>query len=80
MSNVIFELLYKQYYSFRSKDQKCTKPQSCISGTCTWNQRLVFFDIDTLDNLSLWVKLVDLDRNQENLGEVNILQNKTTKN
>lgn len=37
---------------------------------CTWNQRLIFFDIETFDNLSLWAKLIDLDRNQEVLGEV----------
>jgi regulating synaptic membrane exocytosis protein 2 len=53
-----------------SKEQKCTKPQSCSSGVCTWNQRLTFFYIDTLDNLSIWIKLVDLDRNQEILGEI----------
>ncbi|CAF1216277.1 unnamed protein product [Rotaria sordida] len=53
-----------------SKEQKCTKPQICSSGICTWNQRLIFFDINTLDNLSLWAKLIDLDRNQEILGEI----------
>ncbi|CAF1657069.1 unnamed protein product, partial [Adineta ricciae] len=53
-----------------SKEQKCTKPQACSSGACTWNQRIIFFDINTLDNLSLWIKLVDLDRNQEVLGEI----------
>lgn len=56
--------------SFRSREQKCTKPRACSSGRCTWNERLTFFDIDTLDNLSLWAKLVDLDRNQDSLGEV----------
>lgn len=55
----------------RSKEQKCTKPQACAAGICTWNQRLMFFDVDTLDNLSLWIKLVDFDRNQDVLGEVN---------
>ena len=54
----------------RSKEQKCTKPQACSAGICTWNQRLEFFDIDTIDNLSLWIKLVDFDRNQYALGEV----------
>ncbi|CAF5153253.1 unnamed protein product, partial [Rotaria magnacalcarata] len=54
---------------FRSKEQKCTKPQACSSGICTWNQRLIFFDIDKLDNLSLWAKVIDLDRNQDILGE-----------
>ncbi|CAF2510404.1 unnamed protein product [Rotaria sp. Silwood2] len=58
-----------------SKEQKCTKPQACSSGICTWNQRLIFFDIDTLDNLSLWAKLIDLDRNQEILGEIYISLN-----
>ncbi|CAF0942842.1 unnamed protein product [Rotaria sp. Silwood1] len=58
-----------------SKEQKCTKPQTCSSGICTWNQRIIFFDIDTLDNLSLWIKLIDLDRNQEILGEIYISLN-----
>ncbi|CAF1429769.1 unnamed protein product [Adineta steineri] len=60
-----------------SKEQKCTKPQTCSSGICIWNQRLTFFDIDTLNNLSLWIKLVDLDRNQEVLGENCIALNDT---
>lgn len=53
-----------------SKEQKCTKPQPCSAGICTWNQRLEFFYIDTIDNLSLWIKLVDFDRNQDVLGEL----------
>ena len=55
---------------FRSKEQKCTKPQTCSGGICTWNQRLTFFDVDTLDQLSIWIRLVDLDRNEDILGEV----------
>ncbi|CAF5173398.1 unnamed protein product, partial [Rotaria magnacalcarata] len=58
-----------------SKEQKCTKPQACSSGICTWNQRLIFFDIDKLDNLSLWAKVIDLDRNQDILGEICISLN-----
>ncbi|UJR09234.1 hypothetical protein I4U23_013480 [Adineta vaga] len=63
-----------------SKEQKCTKSQPCSSGICTWNQRLIFFDINTLANLSLWTKLVDLDRNQEVLGEICIALNDTNLN
>lgn len=55
---------------FRSKERKCTKPQICSAGVCTWNQRLTFFDIDTLDHLSIWIRFVDLDRNEDILGEV----------
>ncbi|CAF3463069.1 unnamed protein product [Rotaria socialis] len=69
------KLKQKSLVKFRSKEQKCTKPQACSSGICTWNQRVIFFDIDKLDNLSLWAKVIDLDRNQDILGEICISLN-----
>lgn len=54
----------------RSKEEKCTKAQSCTSGLCTWNQHIIFFDIDTIDNIILWIKLINLEHNQEILGEI----------
>jgi len=65
----------------RSKEEKCTKAQSCSSGICTWNQHIIFFDIDTIDNIILWIKLINLEHNQEVLGEIKFhklnLNNKT---
>ena len=58
------------FFFYRSKVEKCTKAQQCISGICTWNQQIMFFDIDTIDNLILWIKLINLDHNQEILGEI----------
>ncbi len=55
---------------FRSKEEKCTKAQPCSSGVCTWNQHITFFDIDNIDKTSLWVKLINLEDNQEILGDI----------
>ena len=56
----------------RSTEEKCTKAQSCSAGNCTWNQHMIFFDIQTLDNILLWIKLIDLDYNQEILGDIKL--------
>lgn len=53
-----------------STQEKCTKAQSCLAGQCTWNQHIIFFDIQTIDNLCLWMKLINLERNQEILGDI----------
>ncbi|CAF3542722.1 unnamed protein product [Adineta steineri] len=53
-----------------STEEKCTKAQPCSSGICTWNQHITFFDIETLDNILLWIKLINLEHNQEILGEI----------
>ncbi len=55
---------------FRSKEDKCTKAQPCSSGVCTWNQHIIFFDINTIENILLWIKLMNLEHNQEILGEI----------
>lgn len=57
---------------FRPKEEKCTKAQSCSSGICIWNQRIIFFDIETFENIVLWVKLINLEHNQEILGEMKL--------
>ncbi|CAF3784330.1 unnamed protein product [Rotaria sordida] len=53
-----------------SKEEKCTKAQPCSSGICIWNQHIIFFDIDTIDNILLCIKLINLEHNQEILGEI----------
>ncbi|CAF2707840.1 unnamed protein product [Rotaria sp. Silwood2] len=53
-----------------SKEEKCTKAQPCSSGICVWNQHIIFFDIETIDNILLWIKLINLEHNQDILGEI----------
>jgi hypothetical protein len=66
-----FRLLFFFNFLFvRSKEEKCTKGQPCSTGICTWNQHIIFFDIDTIDNMSLWIKLINLEHNQDILGEI----------
>ncbi|CAF4540050.1 unnamed protein product [Rotaria sp. Silwood1] len=64
-----------------SKEEKCTKAQPCSSGICIWNQHIIFFDIETIDNIILWIKLINLEHNQDILGEIKFnklnLNNKT---
>ncbi|CAF1114513.1 unnamed protein product [Rotaria magnacalcarata] len=55
-----------------SKEEKCTKAQSCSSGICIWNQRIIFFDIEPIDNILLCVKLINLEHNQDILGEIKL--------
>jgi hypothetical protein len=57
---------------FRSKEEKCTKAQPCSSGVCTWNQHIRFFDIDTMDNICLSIKLINLEHNHEVLGDIKL--------
>src|SRR4051812_16644136 len=68
--NQKFEKLNCSFFCDRSKEEKCTKAQPCSSGICTWNQHIIFFDIDTIDNIILWIKLINLDNNQDVLGEI----------
>lgn len=64
--------MFLHYLYYRSKDEKCTKAQSCTSGICTWNQHIIFFDIDTMDNINLCIKLINLEHNEEVLGEIKL--------
>ncbi|CAF0948351.1 unnamed protein product [Adineta ricciae] len=61
-------------YDISSKQDKCTKGQPCSSGSCTWNQHIIFFDLDTLENVLLWIKLINLEHRQEILGEMKFQQ------
>ncbi|UJR36942.1 hypothetical protein I4U23_029651 [Adineta vaga] len=57
-------------HDISSKQEKCTKAQPCSLGTCTWNQHIIFFDLETLENILLWIKLINLEHNQDILGEI----------
>lgn len=39
---------------------------------CTWNQRIIFFDLTSMDQMNLWIKLINLEVHQEILGEIHI--------
>lgn len=39
---------------------------------CTWNQRIIFFDLISMDQMNLWIKLINLEVQQEILGEIHI--------
>lgn len=39
---------------------------------CTWNQRIIFFDLSSMDQMNLWIKLINLEVHQEVLGEIHI--------
>lgn len=56
--------------SINETDEQISQCQTYSSSRCTWNQRLIFSDIATLDNLNLTIKL--FDDNDQNLGQVAI--------
>ncbi len=71
---LLFFLYFDCFFFCRSKEEKCTKAQPCTSGICTWNQHIIFFDIDTIDNIILMIKLINLEHNEEVLGEIKFNQ------
>ena len=57
----------------RLKQEKRAKTRRFSSSTiCTWNQHVIFSDINTIDNVLLWVKLINLEHKQGVLGELKL--------
>jgi hypothetical protein len=63
-------MIFIQFSKSDFSSEKCTKAQPCSSGICTWNQRIIFFDLNNLDHLNLSIKLINLEVNQEVVGEI----------